>query len=211
MTKVTVIDYGVGNLLSVKSAFEHCGATINFCTDPDEIIKSDRLLLPGVGSFGEAIDDMTNASLIEPVIEFSRSGKPVLGICLGLQMLFTQSAENISHKGLNLIAGDVVEIPHTGTNRIPHRIPHVGWNEISPCYDNWSTGIFEGIVPGTSVYFAHSFMGEPKDKEVRMANCEYNGIRILAALQKENVFGCQFHPEISGPAGLIFIENYLRL
>jgi imidazole glycerol-phosphate synthase subunit HisH len=209
--EVTVVDYGVGNLLSVRSAFEYNGASIKFSSDPEEIAKSDRLLLPGVGAFIVSMDDMENASLIEPVREFSRSGKPLLGICLGSQMLFSNSSEHGQRDGLNLVAGNVVDIPKAGTDGISHRIPHVGWNELRVCGKNWEGTILEGLEPGASVYFAHSYMSRPENAILKIADCDYNGINILATIQDENIHGCQFHPEKSGTVGLKVIENYLKM
>ena len=208
---VTIVDYGVGNLLSVRAALEYCGASINFSADPDEIMTSDRLLLPGVGAFIESMDDMDNTALTEPVREFARSGKPVLGICLGSQMLFSSSIEYGYRDGLNLVAGEVIEIPKSGTNGISHRIPHMGWNKLRECNNKWDGTILEDVEPGASVYFAHSYMGQPENANLRIADCDYTGIKILAVIQNENIHGCQFHPEKSGTVGLRVIENYLKM
>jgi imidazole glycerol-phosphate synthase subunit HisH len=208
---VTVVDYGVGNLLSVRGALEHCGATINFCSEPDKIRSSDRLLLPGVGAFSDAMDDMENASLIDPVLEFASTGKPIIGICLGLQMLFSNSSEHGQRDGLGLIEGEVVEIPRTGTNNVAHRIPHIGWNELREGNKGWAGTVLENIDLGASVYFAHSYMGRPNDPNIKIADCDYNGITILATLQAGNIHGCQFHPEKSGLVGLKVIENFLGI
>ena len=209
--EVTVVDYGVGNLMSVRGALEYCGAAIKYCADPDELLKADRLLLPGVGAFGNSMEDMRSARLIEPVREFAQTGNPILGICLGFQMLFSSSTEYGHHEGLNLTEGEVVEIPSTSKDGAPHRIPHMGWNELTACNGDWSGTILGNVEPGASVYFAHSYMGQPRDTSLGLANSDYNGVTILAAVQMDNVHGCQFHPEKSGQVGLTVIENYLRL
>ena len=209
--QVTVIDYGVGNLTSVRGALEYCGAAIKFCSEPDDVLKADRLLLPGVGAFVDAMNDMSSTGLIEPVREFGKSGKPILGICLGLQMLFSTSSEHGRHNGLSLVEGEVVDIPPTDSDGRLHRIPHMGWNELNPGDRGWAGSVLENVEPGSSVYFAHSFMGNLADGGIFIADCDYGGVSVLAAIQKDNIHGCQFHPEKSGRVGLKIIENYLNL
>jgi imidazole glycerol-phosphate synthase subunit HisH len=209
---VTVVDYGVGNLYSVRGALEHCGIATELSSEPEKIIAADRLLLPGVGSFKGAMEDIVNKSLVEPISKFLESGRPILGICLGMQMLFSNSEEFGLTDGLDLIAGNVSNIPSSGENGIPHRIPHVGWNEIEPHEDrSWSNSVLSGIKPGTSFYFAHSFMGVPKTSSDKIAACDYDGIKITAAVQNENIIGCQFHPEKSGEAGLEILKNFITI
>ena len=162
--KVTIVDYGVGNLYSVRAALEHCGAEVELATNAGKVESADRLLLPGVGAFEDATVDMRDCSLIEPVLEFARNDRPLMGICLGMQMLFDQSEEFGTHKGLGLITGTVLPIPETDRNGAPHCIPHVGWNEIEAATGaDWSAGLLKGIEPGTSVYYSHSFRALPAD------------------------------------------------
>ena len=208
--KVTVVDYGVGNLFSVRAAFEHTGADVIMSSDADEIARADRILLPGVGAFGDAMADMRDNGLVEPVLAFSDRGGPLLGICLGMQMLMDESEEFGRHSGLGLIAGAVVPVPATGADGRAHPVPHVGWNALDPAgRDGWAGTLFSGIRDGDAVYFAHSFMAVPGASEHAIAQCGYDGREICAAVQRGNVFGCQFHPEKSGPVGLAIIRNFL--
>lgn len=210
--KVTIVDYGVGNLYSVRAALEHCGAEVELATDAGKVESADRLLLPGVGAFEDATADMRDCALIEPVLEFARNGRPLMGICLGMQMLFDQSEEFGTHKGLGLIPGAVLPIPETDRNGAPHCIPHVGWDEIEAAAGaDWSAGLLKGIEPGTSVYYSHSFRALPADSAHRVADCDYGGHAIASVVMSGNIHGCQFHPEKSGEAGLSILRNYLAL
>ncbi len=211
-TPVTIIDYGVGNILSVRGAFDHCDADSVTTNNPLEIEKAERLVLPGVGAFGDCIAEMHAAGLIEPVWRFVETGRPLLGICVGMQMLTNMSEEFGRHEGLGLIAGTVVAIPSTGADGKPHRIPHVGWNQLTnPQFIPWTSTVLEGVDEGAWVYFVHSFMAVPDDPSCRLADVDYNGLKIAAVIRRDNVMGCQFHPEKSGTAGLSIIQNFLQI
>ena len=209
---VTIVDYGVGNLFSVCGALEYCGVETVLATEPDAIENADRLLLPGVGAFGDAMADMRDNSLVEHVLRFVEKGRPLLGICLGMQMLLTESEEFGQHEGLDLIPGGIRAIPPTGSDGRPHCIPHVGWSPLEP-HENgeWKSTILDDIDHGTEVYFVHSFSAQPENPKHRLAVCDYNGHTVTAVVQADNVIGCQFHPEKSGKKGLSIIRNFLSL
>lgn len=212
ISPVTIIDYGCGNLLSVTRAFERCGAAPTLSHDPAEIEKAERLVLPGVGAFADGMQGLRERSLIDPIRRFAASGRPLLGICLGMQMLATQSTEFGEHDGLNLIPGRVVAVPAVGLDGTAHKIPHIGWTDITPPVPGrWSNTMFEGTGEGTSVYLVHSFHFVPDNPVHRLADCFYNGHQIAAAVQAGNTLGCQFHPEKSGEAGLKLLAAFLRL
>lgn len=210
--KVTIIDYGVGNIFSVCRAFEHCGAEVLLTDSIDDIQLSERLVLPGVGAFVDGMAGLRSRNLVEPIKQFAATGRPFLGICLGMQMLLDSSEEFGLQEGLGLIPGKVVAIPATGTDGAPHKIPHIGWNKLLVSEDaKWDSSIFEKIIPGSSVYFVHSFEAVPQLQINRLADCNYNGRLICAAVRSGAVFGCQFHPEKSGIVGLEIIKSFLNL
>ena len=213
MTTLGVVDYGTSNLLSVTRAFEHAGATVETIKTANQVIKSDRLVLPGVGAFGNCQSSLQTHGLWEPVDEFMRSGKPFLGICVGMQMMLEASDEFGDHKGFGLIPGQVSAIPAIDENGMPHKIPHIGWNRLFPPDSSirWQGTILDGIEPETSVYFVHSFAAQPNEDSHRIADTDYDGVSISAVVRRDNAYGCQFHTEKSGPVGLKIIENFLKL
>ena len=210
--RVTIVDYGVGNLFSVRGALEYCDAQPRFSSSPEAIENADRLLLPGVGAFADSMADMRDRNLVEPVLRFAETGRPLLGICLGMQMLMEESEEFGLHEGLGLVKGRVVSIPPNGADGKPHRIPHIGWSELrSSRPGTWDGTLLKDLQEGDSVYFVHSFMAVPKVPGHRVADCDYHGQKICAVLQRENVFGCQFHPEKSGEVGIQVLRNFIAL
>lgn len=206
---IAIIDYGSGNVHSVARAFTHCGSEPVLTADPATIEKADRLVLPGVGAFADGMRSLRERGLVEPICRFVASGRPFLGICLGMQMLATHSEEFGVHEGLNLMPGRVVPIPAHDSSGAPQKIPHIGWAELVPSAD-WAGTVFEDTPEGTSVYLVHSFEFEPVDDNHRLADCIYGGHRIAAAVRLNNITGCQFHPEKSGEAGLRMIAAFLR-
>jgi glutamine amidotransferase len=206
--EVGIIDYGVGNLLSVQRAFEKCGATVRLLHTADEVLAAPRLVLPGVGAFGDGMAGLHSRGLIDPIREYAASGRPLLGICLGMQMLFGVGEEYGTHEGLGLIPGRVVGIPPVSAGGLPHKIPHIGWNAIRG--PGWQGTILEDLRQGESFYFVHSFMGVPRDGSARLADTDYNGQRILAVVRQRNVMGCQFHPEKSAGNGLALVGRFCR-
>jgi glutamine amidotransferase len=211
--KVTVIDYGVGNLFSVRRAFEHCGAEVVLTDSPDVIAQADRLVLPGVGAFEDGMKGLRSRGLIEPVQSYAKNGRPFLGICLGMQMLLSVSEEFGEHEGLGLIPGRVTRIPDTTADGKPHKIPHIGWNALTHANagERWDQTILGEIEPGASMYFVHSYGAEPENPGHRLADCLYGDRRVSAVVRSGNLYGCQFHPEKSGPIGLKILHGFLGL
>jgi imidazole glycerol-phosphate synthase subunit HisH len=212
---VTVVDFGAGNLLSMARALRRCGAEVELAEDAATIARAERLVLPGVGAFGDAMDGLHARRLDSAVLEFLDSGRPFLGICVGMQMMLDSSEEFGRHQGLAAIAGKVRAIPKTGGNGRPHKIPHIGWNALAPAGTDdppgWSGTILAGIEQDACVYFVHSYTAWPTDEAARLADACYDGRRIAAVLRTGNAYGCQFHPEKSGPVGLEILQNFMTL
>lgn len=208
--KVVVIDYDVGNLLSVRAALEHCGAECIFTSDPDAIVAADRVLLPGVGAFGACVDAIRAKALEEPIRHFVANGRPIFGICVGMQMLMDESEEFGRHEGLGLIRGRVAAIPSAGIDGVVHDLPHIGWSELLPCQE-WRGTVLGPVAPGASVYFVHSYAASPEDDRHRIADYDYDGHRIAAVIGRDNIVGAQFHPEKSGKTGLAILNHFLSM
>ncbi len=200
-----IIDYGVGNLFSLKSSFEAIGEQVFVSGDENELKKTDRLILPGVGAFGDAAAKLKENGLDRFVCAQAAAGKPLMGICLGMQMLFEKSYEYGEHQGLGLLPGAVVGME----GRLPAdlKIPHIGWNALK--FHQPDCPIFKGISEGDHVYFVHSFYAEGVGDSLA-ASTEY-GQTITAAVAKGNIFGCQFHPEKSGKVGLEILRAFCQV
>ena len=207
--RIAIVDYGMGNLHSVRKAFEACAAAITLTRDPDGIAGANALVVPGVGSFGDCIENLSRTGLKDAIAEFIRSGRPYLGLCLGLQILFPSSEESPGTQGLGIIPGRVYRF--TGSLKIPH----MGWNTIR--FDGRGGGeaageercpLFRGIGDGAYVYFVHSFYPKPEDGSVAAAVTEY-GVPFASAIWKGNVMATQFHPEKSQRTGLAMIRNFV--
>lgn len=197
---IAIIDYGAGNIQSVSKALAHIGCEAFITRDKDKILKADGAVLPGVGSFGDTIDTMTEYGIKDTVIEYTKSGKPFLGICLGLQLLFPKSEESPDANGLGIFDGSITKIP-SGEGL---KIPHIGWNSLDI---KKSDGLFKGIGKNPYVYFVHSYFLNASDKSIVSAQTEY-GVTIDAAVEKGNVYATQFHPEKSGETGLKILRNF---
>lgn len=211
--KVVVVDYGLGNLFSVQRALEHCGAS-NVCitSSSDDIQSADRLILPGVGAFKDGILGLNTLGLIEPIKTYVLKKQPLLGICLGMQMLATRSHEFGETEGLCLIEGDVIPIPSKTLDGERLKIPHIGWVPLHPGQkSSWSGTVLQDLPLGGSVYLVHSFHMKPTNSNDILATATYGGHEITAAIQRENVIGCQFHPEKSGESGLQLLRRFLAL
>jgi len=202
---IAIVDYGVGNLFSLKSSFAAIGAETVLTPDPEIIKKADKILLPGVGAFGDAAEKLQKTGLGDLIIEEANKGKPLLGICLGMQLLLEKSYEYGEHKGLGLIKGEIRPI----SDVIPKdlKIPHIGWNALT--FKGDKSPIFKYIKNGDFVYFVHSYYGSNCDDNV-IATTEY-GATLTAAVQNKNVYGCQFHPEKSGTVGLNILRGFCDL
>ena len=198
---IAIIDYGVGNLFSLSSSFASIGADTVITGDPEIIKKADKLILPGVGAFADAIEKLKSAGLDAVIKSEVQNGKPLMGICLGMQMLFEKSYEYGEYEGLSLLKGSVVPMK----NSIPHdlKIPHIGWNALRFKKDS---PLFKYIKDGDFVYFVHSYYADGCDDSL-IADTEY-GKYLTAAVQKGNIYGCQFHPEKSGDVGLKILKAF---
>jgi glutamine amidotransferase len=221
MSSVVIVDYGLGNLFSVVEALTHIGASVHCSSSPSDILKADKVILPGVGAFADGMAGIQSKGLQEPLREYARSGRPLLGICLGMQMLFHTSHEFGVHSGLGILEGEIQPIPNRDTSGNPLRIPHMGWNSVHPGKGpgtelgtgSWNGTILEHITPGTCFYFAHSFAYmELGSLPVSKLGVVFHGGHLLTAVtQYNNVLGVQFHPERSGSAGLKLLEAFLSL
>lgn len=200
---IGIIDYDAGNLRSVSKALEALGETPVITRDRKLLLKADKVILPGVGSFGDAMGKLNQYGLTEVIQEIAASGKPFLGICLGLQLLFESSEESSGVKGLGLLKGQILRIPEAPGLKIPH----MGWNSL-----NIAEGarLFNGIENGAYVYFVHSYYCKAEDESIVAASAEYSA-HIHASVEQDNIFACQFHPEKSSSVGLQILKNFIEL
>ena len=201
---IAIVDYGVGNVFSLEQSFKAIGQEVTVTADPQVLRQADKLLLPGVGAFGDAAQKLRDTGLDRVVIELAETGKPLMGICLGMQLLFEEGQEYGIHKGLGLLPGRV--IPMGGKIPAELKIPHMGWNALK---FQKESPLFSRIKDGDCVYFVHSYFATDCDSVV-IATTEY-GSDLTAAVQKGNVFGCQFHPEKSGEAGLNILRAFAEM
>jgi glutamine amidotransferase len=210
---VTLIDYGIGNLFSVQRALELCGAEVIVTSDPQQIEQAERLVLPGVGAFADGMKGLAERGIDLAVIAYARNGRPLLGICLGMQLLATVSEEFGNHNGLMIIPGRVVPVPATTADGRLHKVPHIGWAGLlrPERLANWDDTILTGLDEGEEVYLVHSYAVVPDDVAHRLANCDYDGQSICTAVRRGNVYGTQFHPEKSGQVGLRVLRNFCAL
>ncbi len=202
---IAIADYGVGNLFSLKSSFEYIGEKTIVTSDKGQIKSADRIILPGVGAFGDAAEKLSESGLGELIIEEAQKGKPIMGICLGMQLLFDKSYEYGDHKGLGLIKGEIRPIAEVVPRK--YKIPHIGWNKLH--FTKEKSRLFRYINEGDYVYFVHSYYGTGC-KDSLLATTEY-GAELTAAVGKKNVFGCQFHPEKSGDTGLKILKAFAEI
>ena len=201
---VAIVDYGVGNLFSLCSSFRAVGAEVLVTRDPKELKNASHILLPGVGAFEDARKKLSESGMEEALLEEVKKGKPMMGVCLGMQLLFDESLEFGRHAGLGLVSGRVIGMQGT----IPEDllIPHIGWNALHLTRPH---PLFDGVSDGDCVYFVHSFYAADCEKSL-VATTEY-GVEMTAAVARENVCGCQFHPEKSGEVGLRILKNFISL
>jgi glutamine amidotransferase len=199
---VLIVDYGMGNLRSVEKAIESVGGNPEISDDPERVLKAPRLILPGVGAFGDAMTNLRQKGLGVAIVQAAGAGTPLLGLCLGLQLLFSESQEFGRHPGLNLIPGKVRKFDQSGL-----RVPHVGWNQVEAMRDD---PVFAGIAEGSFFYFVHSYFVEPEDESDVLCRTSY-GHDFCSVARRSNVFGVQFHPEKSQDAGRRLLGNFLEL
>jgi len=208
--KIIVIDYGMGNTKSVCRAIEKMGGKALISDNNEIISKSKKLILPGVGSFASGMNEIKKKQLDKSIKLALSNGAYLFGICLGMQLLFNKSDENGPVDGLNLLEGEVKKIPIYNDNKLMRKIPHIGWNKIFNQNGNsWDTIFLKNIKTGTFFYFVHSFMAIAKNQSDVIAYCDYLGINIPSVINRDRVFGTQFHPENSGPDGLKIYKNFI--
>lgn len=200
---IAIIDYDAGNLLSVMKAFQKLSETPVVTRDPDIIMKADKLILPGVGSFADAMEKLEQYNLVPVILDFINTGKPFLGICLGLQLLFEESEESPGVKGICALKGKIRKIPVGEYTKIPH----MGWNSLD--FPNKSC-LYDDIDEGAYVYFVHSYYLDAEDKSIVSATTNYN-VTIDASVESGNIYACQFHPEKSGETGLKILQNFIKI
>ncbi|MGB6064903.1 MAG: imidazole glycerol phosphate synthase subunit HisH [Desulfomonilaceae bacterium] len=219
--KVAIVDLGLGNLFSVKHACEHVGIHAFITSEKSHVLSADAVILPGVGAFGDAMNSLKRLDLIEPLKDVADSSKPLIGICLGLQLLMTESQEFGTHKGLGIVDGPVVRFDKPHGPGGPLKVPQIGWNRIfrpqpfkaaegasADSEDPWNGTPLHDLRDGTYMYFVHSFYAVPQNPEVTLSKSRYGDLEFCSSLKRGNVCAFQFHPERSGPDGL---EMYERL
>lgn len=209
-TKITIIDYQMSNIFSIKNLCEHLNVQAVVTSDPDDVLKADALILPGVGAFAEAIKNLDKIGMIDPIKDFIKTGKQFLGICLGLQLLFSESNEFGLHKGLDIIKGNVVKIPEFNFNGEKLRVPNVGWNSILKCKSSVNNPLAD-IENGEDVYFVHSYYVQPLNTSDILTTTNYSGVEFCSSILRDNVFATQFHPEKSGKIGVKIVKNWIDL
>jgi len=210
MKSVSIIDYGMGNLLSMQRALEKNGARVLIASNPEQILQADKLVLPGVGAFPDGMAELEKRNMVAAIHEYVKSGKTLLGVCLGMQMLFEESEEIQPTLGLGLIQGKVVKFPEKQQNGSINKIPHVAWTQIEPVEISWEQTFLRSITPGTFLYFVHSYYANPASKLNLLAQSPFGDFHFCSAAIHENVWGTQFHPEKSGETGLNLIREFLN-
>ena len=207
---IAIIDYDIGNLRSVQKALEHVGADARLITTPAELAQADKVVLPGVAAFGDAVEELRSMGLAEPLRDAVRGGMPFLGFCLGLQMLFETSDENGQHEGLGVLPGKVVRFDFSSDELAGHRlsVPHMGWNQLAVAAPDCP--MLDGIDDGAFVYFAHSYHVVPADDAIIATTTSY-GIEFVSSVWKDNIFATQFHPEKSQTVGLRLLQNFVKI
>lgn len=208
MTHIAIVDYDVGNLLSVQRALFAVQADCVITSDPEVIDSAYAIVLPGVGAFGTGTQNLKRRGLVAPLQHAAEQGKPILGICLGMQLLMDDSEEFGHWPGLGLLPGHVVRLDG-GAETCRVKIPQIGWNQIAPKRD-WTGTLLDGVDEGSFMYFVHSFCVDPANDADCLATCDYGQNRFCAVVSRQNVMGCQFHPEKSGEAGLQVLKNFVE-
>lgn len=209
--RVAVVDYGMCNLFSVQRACEHVGLASFVTSDPAAVRTADAAILPGVGAFGEGMRNMVQRGLDDALRDLVARGRPLLGICLGMQMILSQSEEFGDHRGLDLVPGRVVKFALSPGNPGRIRVPQIGWNRlVAPAgYPGcWADTPLQGVADGEYMYFVHSFYAVPRDPGVVLSRTTYSGIEYCSSFRKDRIYATQFHPEKSGPAGIMIYRNF---
>ena len=210
--KVVIIDYKLSNLFSVSHACDHVGINAVVSSDPKDIEGADAIILPGVGAFHTAVENLESLEMIRPIKDFIAGGKPFMGICLGLQLLFTESEEFGNHKGLDIIKGKILKFPRVDEAGENYKVPQIGWNKIKPLANaSFSATPLDGIPEGSYMYFVHSFYAEPESTKNILTLTDYSKLNYCSGILKNNIFALQFHPEKSGVLGLKIYENWASM
>ncbi|TGX50378.1 imidazole glycerol phosphate synthase subunit HisH [Sphingomonas gei] len=213
-SKVTILDYGMCNLLNVARAFQVLGADVLVTDDAATAAAAERLVVPGVGAFKDSVDEVQGRGFDQVIRDYVATGRPFLGICVGMQMLFDASEEFGEHRGLGLLPGRVRGVPALTTEGAPQRVPHIGWNHlvVPEARRSWEGTFLDNCVDESpSVYFVHSFAAVPELESDRLADCIYGGHRLCAAVQRDNLMAVQFHPERSARQGLGMLQGFMQL
>lgn len=214
--KVVIIDYGLGNIFSIQRAIRKIGRDSIITDDHKKICEADRIILPGVGAFGDGMHELKRKKLDMLLKTCAEAGKPILGVCLGMQILMTNSEEFGEHKGLNLLPGEVVRFADPSLRGLQYKIPHVGWNQFFPPDKGlggkeWQGTILSNNMPGDFAYFVHSYKVIPSVASDVLAVTEYGGSEFCSVVSRGNIFGCQFHPELSGNGGLKIYRAFIDM
>ena len=213
-SKVAIVDYGIGNLFNVQRALELLGADAVISSKPADILAAERVVIPGVGAFAEGMKGLHERGLVGPIREFAGSGRPILGICLGAQLMLTHSEEHGTHEGLDLLKGIVVALREPAPGGENYKIPQIGWNSLNlPDYASsslWDKTILRGIPEESEVYFLHTYINNLHDSRASIAVTEYGHDRFCSVFQSKNISGIQPHPERSGEVGLRILRNFLE-
>lgn len=210
--KVVIVDYGHGNMYSINQACVHVGYSPIISSSLEDIISADSLILPGVGAFKVAMEELKKQDLIEPIKEFVKKGNYLMGVCLGMQLLFEESEEFGNHLGLSLIEGKVLRFPIINEN-LKIRVPHIGWNKLllEDSAENWKNSPLMDISEEDFMYFVHSYYVVPKNMNNVFSYSIYQNFKFCSSVKKDNIFGFQFHPEKSSNKGLTIYKNFLKL
>lgn len=208
MSSVLIVDYGLGNLGSVARAVRYLGAEPVIGSDPDLLPDAGRVILPGVGAYGVAMANLSRLGLVEPLRQYAASGRPLLGICLGMQLFMEESTEGGLHAGLGLIPGRVARLQEARECGI--KVPHIGWSSLEREGREWSGTVLDGLHSGDALYFVHSYFVQPQHPEDVLASTTYGEARFCSVIARGAVVGCQAHPEKSSEAGLRILRNFLE-
>lgn len=209
--RVAIVDYGMGNLFSVKRACEYAGLSAEITSDKSVVAAAAGIILPGVGAFGDAMGILKQHDLVAPMKEAIISGTPFLGVCLGMQLLMTESEEFGRHAGLDILKGSVVQFPHVNNKGERIKVPQVGWNTIMRPGNVWSTPLLDGVARNSYMYFVHSFRVIPTQENIVATTSVYEGIPYVSGIADGNVIAFQFHPEKSGIKGIQIYKNFARM